>query len=244
MYIRHRFIFILPVVFASLMSGYSQVSLMAYLDAGKNVVLSDYYASSSIIASCTYSRFTLSPGVSYICEGHKGSRFEGYLLNGSRQVNFFRRTIDIGVFYLHRPLSEIIKENNWGVYAEYIGKRFEILIGNQFRYYRLIASEDLQAELKRKPDIISENWNIIYSFHYRIISNTSWHLSASVTNLDYFIIEQETNPLFNIKVSYKIRNKVMPYIAYWHRNAGMFNLKANHFGYHFRLGLEWELSAF
>ncbi len=242
MYIKLKLISaLLPFVFSSLLSGYSQISLKTCFDAGKNVILSDYYVSNSILTKYTLHKYSLSSGFSNIYNGQKGFHFEGFFIKGSRKINLFRRTVEVDLFYLHKPLSDIIKENNWGIYTEYTGKRFEIILGCHFRKYRLNADNNLPDLPEITSYSIHENWNIIYSFQYRIFTTTSWQLSGSVTNMDYFIIEQETNPLFNIKMSYKIRNKVMPYIAYWHRSAGMFNLKANHFGYHFRLGLEWEL---
>ena len=87
-----------------------------------------------------------------------------------------------------------------------------------------------------------ENFNMIYmATAYLKPHENSWNVGLSCTNIDYFIINQSTNPVFNIQMLYKPNSNLTIRLDTWYKQAGILNINANHFAYFFRGGITWEI---
>lgn len=71
--------------------------------------------------------------------------------------------------------------------------------------------------------------------------NHNWNLGLTITNIDYYTINQSTNPIFNLQMKYDLKPNLSVRIDSWYKQAGIFNIYANYFGYFFRGGVKWEI---
>ncbi|MCD6597395.1 MAG: hypothetical protein J7L04_06895, partial [Bacteroidales bacterium] len=120
-------------------------------------------------------------------------------------------------------------------------KHFIIRIGTNFKTYALnkkaISNYEIDTDTK-----IKENWNLMYSFSYYLKSfDNLWNVGISITNFDYFIINQETNPVFNLNAWYKPGTPLKLFIETWYKSSGAFNLSVNYFGFFVRTGIIWNI---
>ena len=69
-----------------------------------------------------------------------------------------------------------------------------------------------------------------------------WNLGGSMTNYDYFLIQQETNPMLTALFQYNINLNWRLYSELWYQGAGMLNLASNYYGFYFRAGFRWQLN--
>jgi hypothetical protein len=67
-----------------------------------------------------------------------------------------------------------------------------------------------------------------------------WNLTFTITDFDRFIIEQETNPMANIRFDYELSEPLRVYSELWYKGSGFFNVQVNYFGIFIRAGILWE----
>jgi hypothetical protein len=68
-----------------------------------------------------------------------------------------------------------------------------------------------------------------------------WNIGFSFTNIDYFIINQETNPVINLQGKYDVSKSLTLFLESWYKSSGAFNLSVNSFGFFFRTGVLWKI---
>jgi hypothetical protein len=169
--------------------------------------------------------------------------FSGYTLNASRILKIREIPLELRGFCTWTYPSEILEETNWGAFLKMRQKHFEMTIGTNFRSYNLRQKAIKDFEINTKKTTVHEIYNIMYSFSYYIKpSDDIWNIGLSVTNIDHFIINQETNPVFNLTGLYRISSPVSLYIQGWYKCAGVTNLELNHFGFFFRTGITWNIN--
>ena len=64
-----------------------------------------------------------------------------------------------------------------------------------------------------------------------------------MTNIDNFLINQDTNPMLFLQGKYQVTAPLTLYIEPWYQSAGSLNLSANYFGFFIRTGLIWKLDV-
>jgi hypothetical protein len=83
----------------------------------------------------------------------------------------------------------------------------------------------------------------MYSFSYTLNPfEYVWNIAMTVTDIDHFLINQETNPVFNLKGSYRLTTPVCLFAEAWYKSSGITNLELNHFGFTIRTGLTWNFN--
>ncbi|MBN2214574.1 MAG: hypothetical protein JW723_10040 [Bacteroidales bacterium] len=223
---------------------YSQLSLTGYLEGGKNAVYNNYYLSCSALPSCEIRDFKLESGFSWTFADQKENRFEGCFIRTSKDVFLFKsNAIGLAGFYLWKPFSFELREVNWGVLTTLTTGHFQFLLGNNHRTYRYSDKSRNLNEFSGESLKITEPWNLVYEVRYALNNNDKpWNLAAALTNIDYFLINQETNPMFHLLATYSVFGHTDMFLDIWYKNAGMFNMKVNYFGYFIRLGLQWKIT--
>jgi len=68
-----------------------------------------------------------------------------------------------------------------------------------------------------------------------------WNVGITITNVDHFIINQETNPVFYLHGKYQVSKPLTLFGEWWYKSAEAFNISVNHFGFFFRTGLVWKV---
>jgi len=166
----------------------------------------------------------------------------GYNFNFSREWMIRSFPIETEAFFILAPFSDFLRETNWGMFAGIYRNHYTIKIGTNFRTYaynrEAVNSYSFETDTR-----MHENWNIMYSFNgYLKPIDHIWNIGLSLTNIDHFIINQESNPIINLGFGYKFKPSLKAYFESWYKSAGALNLKVNYFGFFIRTGIIWEFS--
>ncbi|MDY0015902.1 MAG: hypothetical protein RBS13_06795 [Bacteroidales bacterium] len=152
--------------------------------------------------------------------------FPAFYINYTRNINISKQNFYLKAFYSFDKFSKKLFEINRGVIAGYIIHHFKFNLGTNFRTYRIF---------KDSRTNINENFNIMYLATYYINSpECNWNVGITLTNFDFFLINQETNPLFNIETIYTINPHLKVLLEAWYISSGALNLSVNPFGFYFR----------
>ena len=239
----HKIITLFLFVFIP-MTGHSQLSVTSYMETGKNAVYSNSYFNYSVLPSCELWDMKLESGFSWTFASQKENRFEGYFIQTSRDIYAFKRSsFGLTGLYLWKPFSSELREVNWGLMITCSYRHFQFILGNNHRTYRYSYKSRNLNEFSRESSKITEPWNLVYEIQYSLNSSEKpWNLAMSLSNIDHFLINQETNLMYHLEANYLIVNNVNMFLEIWYKSAGMFNMKVNHFGYSFRLGAQWKIT--
>jgi hypothetical protein len=237
---RSLFIFFLSSI---CLGASGQDNFCLYNNVGKNNVSDGLYIKSAIIGSCKFRKTTLETGIEADLKNNNHKGFSGYTLDISRVLMNKNTTLELRGFGIFTYPSEILMESNLGALIKMCHRRFKMELGTDFRTYYLrhnAVDDYVGANSSMK---IREIYNIIYSFNYFVNpTDEKWNLGLTVTNIDHFIINQETNPFININGFYKLSEPVTVYAQAWYKCAGVTNLELDHFGYFFRTGIIWNIN--
>ena len=236
-----RLYFLMSLLFLSAMNMFPQAVVSAYMDMGQNNVSNGLYIKTAGLANYQYGKYRIGAGFQLDLKSPNENIFSGLNLNASREFLIKDFPLEIQGFYTLTPFSDISRETNWGLILSIQPKHFIIRIGTNFRTYALnkkaISNYEIDADTK-----IKENWNLMYSFSYYLKSFANlWNVGLSLTNFDHFIINQETNPIFNINAWYKPTIPFKLFIETWYKSSGAFNLSVNNFGFFVRTGIIWNI---
>jgi hypothetical protein len=166
-----------------------------------------------------------------------------YSINGSREFRIKNFPLSVNGFWLWIAPSEILKETDYGCFISMKQKHFEMKIGTSFRTYGFRKKTIEDFPIENGETKIHEKFNTIYSFAYNLRPSYSrWNTGVTLTNIDYFLINQETNPYLNLHMSYKVSSPVKLFAEVWYKNAGFLNMSSNYFGYAIKIGLIWKIN--
>lgn len=222
-------------------TSFAQSGLSVYTDAGKNNVSHGGFINSAILGYYKYGKNKVSVGFQTDLKNYNNG-FSGFTLNASRIVSIKNNPIDLKAFYTRTYPTAIFAETNWGILLQINHKRFEAVIGSNFRTFSFSQQAVNEYEISKKNSKVHEIYNLMYKCSYYLKpTDNDWNVCLSVTNIDYFLINQETNPVLNILGMYKLSSPVSVYLQAWYKCSGATNLELNHFGYFFRAGIVWDI---
>lgn len=233
------------LLFLLLLSGTldAQITHHIYADAGSSTVSSGLYIGPAFLVSHQYGDFYGGTGFRWVIPAEGRNSFSGWHIAGGK--DFTVKDIDLSatIFYLRNPYSDLLAENNAGILLRHERTHLAIHAGYHMRSFRLSAKNTMAVDLPGFDDrTIREYRNFLYRGTLRMKDPSApWNLSASVTNYDWFLLQQETNPMFVLEGTCRITDALELNASFWYRGAGMLNLHFNHFGYHFRTGIVWRL---
>ena len=217
----------------------AQTRVSAYADIGQTQVSDGLYIKTAGLARYQFGKNAIEAGVQIDLKSNNENVFSGYSINASRQLLIKNFPLEIRGFWVRTAFSDELHETNWGMLLGIQRNHFAMRIGTNFRCYAFTknAIEDYGFDENTK---FRENLNLMYSFSYYLkpIDNY-WNIALSMTNIDYFIINQETNPVFNLAAHYKLNPALDLFAESWYKSAGAFNLSVNYFGFFFRKGIVW-----
>jgi len=239
-HLRNKHILFIFCFFVSLNIN-SQIKVFGFSDIGENNVSNGLFLKTSGFGSYQFNKFTIKAGAQIDIISQSSNHLTGSLFSFSRKFTIKNFAFDVAAFYTYNPYSELIHETNWGLVLEKNTKHFIIKAGTNFRTYKItnkaIDLYNIEGNTK-----IHENWNIMYLLQYNLKpSDNNWNVGVSITNIDYFVINQETNPVFFLQGKYKFKAPLSLFIETWYKSAGSFNISVNYFGYFIRTGLVWEI---
>lgn len=236
---------ILPVLLFAASFSFNvnaQIRLSAYMDMGESNVSEGFFMKSAITGAWHYEKFIFEGGVQFDPVSPMNKAFTGSFLKAGREFEIKGFPITAHAFFMYNPFSKLVHETNWGVIANAHGRHFFYRLGTNFRTYsptkHFSGGDDNDSGTKSR---IRENWNIMYLVGYNLKpEENEWNIGLTFTNIDNFLISQETNPAFYLHGKYDISSPLTLYAEAWYKSAGAFNISVNYFGFFFRTGVIWK----
>jgi hypothetical protein len=221
----------------------AQITHHVYADAGSSVVSSGLFIGPAFMVSHRYGDYYGGTGFRWTFPAEGRNSFSGWHITGGKDFTVKDADLSASLFYLRNPFSYLIAENNVGLLLRHERSHLAIHAGYHMRSYRLLANSSLAGDPAEYADrTIREYRNFIYRGTLRLKDPAApWNLSVSVTNYDWFLLQQETNPMIVLEGTSRVTDALELNASFWYRGAGMLNLHFNHFGYHFRTGIVWRL---
>jgi hypothetical protein len=243
-YMQHRIKVYLLIVFSVLVCSpalHAQLSLSGWIDVGSNNVSEGLYLKSAGFGSYQSGKMTFNAGMQIDVVSQNPNILSGFKADIRRQFRLKKIAPEIQGFYSLNRFSDLLYEYNLGLLCNVNLEHFDFSLGTHFRTYGLTkdAAEEYYIETHKK---IHENWNMVYLVAYRLKPpGHEWNVSLNVTNIDHFIISQETNPVIFLRGQYKVAAPFNLFAELWYKTAGSFNLSVNYFGFLVRTGIVWDI---
>jgi hypothetical protein len=235
--------FLISLSLISCINSAAQPGLTIYTDIGSNNVSHGLFIKSSAIGQYKFGKNILEAGFQTNLKNYNKPGFSGYTINASRNFAIKRISLGIQGFYVSIISSEIIRESNLGGFVNMKLNHFEMTLGANFRTFAFRPGGISEYEIEKKSTKLHEVGNLMYSFTYNLKpGDNRWNAGLSVTNTDHYTINQETNPMFNLHGSYKLKSPIRVFAEAWYKIAGASNLEVNYFGFYMRTGLIWNIN--
>jgi hypothetical protein len=220
----------------------SQPQVSVYTDLGQNNVSEGLFIKSAGIVNYNLGRYKAEMGCQFDLKNNKRFDLSGFTIDATRYFQINKIPLELHGFYTWTIPSEILLETNWGMLLKMRHNRFEMALGTNLRTYNLRQIAVSDYEIENKSTRIHEIYNIMYSFSYSLKpTDDHWNAGLSITNIDHFIINQETNPAFNLYGIYKLSSPACLYAQACYKIAGFSNMELNQFGFCLRIGLIWNI---
>lgn len=219
----------------------AQVELSTFLDIGKTNVSEGIYVKPAVLGAYQFGKTKVAAGSQFNLKSNSTNALGGTSINVAHEFSIKKFPFEVGGIFLYNPFSDVMHESNWGVLINVERTHLIMKLGTSFRTYHITKKAAEQYDIDSNKNL-HENWNMIYQLGYILkpIDN-NWNLGVTVTNMDYFLINQETNPMIFLKGIYDMRSSLRLYTEAWYKSAGSLNISANNFGFFFRTGLIWTL---
>ena len=218
-----------------------QIQISTYLDAGRINVSEEGVVKTAVLADYHIGKIALYTGGQLEFQGPSPNEFTGFYLKGGYEVSAKKFPFDVQGLFLLNPYSDIIHEWSLGLLLNAEQPHFTYKLGTNFRKYYITNKAKNEYDIGDNSSLF-EKWNVMYLLGYRLKPRDHhWNAGITVTNIDYFLINQETNPMIYLRGSYAISDPFSVYLETWYKSAGTFNIGANTFGYFFRAGVIWSL---
>ncbi len=240
-----RIVFIHIIFLVYCYPACSLINQQNYIDIGINNVSNGAYSRLASLSSYEIKNYMAQTGFLFSFNNQNNKKFTGWFINASGNFIIKQIPIEAEVFCRINPFSDMMYDINWGIILAYGSDHFKLKMGNNFRMYIFNNSTIKEYDLQKGPDTrIFEPRNLMYSFSYYVkpVGHT-WNTTASITNYDHFLIQQETNPMVMCSFLYNISTRLKIYSELWYQSAGLFNMQVNYFGLFFRTGLAWKIKG-
>jgi len=233
--IKYSVIIILSLIYFEKSDAQFQVS--TYFDVGSNNVSEGLFLNSAGIGNYTFGENKIELGAQLNLISPYAPLFSGTNMTYSRNISIKNFEFELKALFLYEKFAMDLHEFDWGLIFCKTYDHFKFSLGTSFRTYLITADESSGTD-----NTLHENWNTIYSASYFLNpSDKDWNLGITLSNIDYFLINQETNPIINIHANYKISEPFLIYAEAWYKSSGALNLSVNYFGFFFRTGLIWKI---
>jgi hypothetical protein len=231
----------LMLISANRMNVSAQPGLTFYLEAGKNILSHELHLRSAIFGKYKSGKNQLEAGFQSNLMNGNNIFLSGFSLNGSRSFKIINMPFELHGFWLWTASSNILQETNYGLFISLKEKHFNLQLGTNCRSYSFRSKAIVQFNINEGEAKIHENFNLMYSLGFNLRHPESkWNAGLTVTNIDYFLINQETNPYFNLHGVYRVSSPVCLFTEAWYKNTGVLNMSSNYFGFVIRGGVIWN----
>lgn len=229
--------FLLLLILASKSQVKSQLKLDYSMDLGQSNVSQGLYLSTALHAAYSLDKYTLDAGAQFQLQHPANKVFSAAEFAASRSFTIGKQALEVEAFFIHRNFSSLMFLTDWGLAVTMRLRHWQFDLGQDFKSYRV---RERALSYETEGMVLRENFNLVYHLAYFVNSpEQPWNISLSLTNRDCFLINQETNPMLNLRAEMQVSSTMKVYLEYWYKLAGSLNMSAHHFGYFIRTGLIW-----
>jgi hypothetical protein len=220
----------------------AQIVTEGYLDLGKSMVSEGFYSQFSNIGSFEKQKWGAQTGYQLGLVQPQDVFFNSWYLSSYGKLTTGNIPLVLGGEYLWTAFSPDLRETNWIMFARTTLTHWQFGIGTGIRTYRLSHKAANNAYLSDSENRITEKWNMMYHARYVLKPDENrWNLSFTFTNYDRFLIQQENNPMYNLRFDYKISTSLSAYSELWYKTAGLMVIRVTYYGMFLRLGVLWKI---
>jgi hypothetical protein len=237
-----RQVSLLSIVFLLLYSVHMKAQLKStiYTDWGSTNVSDGLFIKTAVLGQYSFDKYSTTGGLQFDVRNPFQKVFTGASLHLSRQFTLRSIPLEPEIFYMLNAFSTTLHENNWGALLKLNQNHFSYKIGTHFRTYRITANAASEYGIEENRSV-SEKWNLLYYIHYHLKkTDANWNAGLTATNIDHFMINQETNPVFYMNGLYKLTKPLALFGEIWYKSAGSLNISVNYFGFFIRTGIIWQ----
>ncbi|MGC9331241.1 MAG: hypothetical protein ACP5DZ_05105 [Bacteroidales bacterium] len=229
------------MVFGISCSAVAQFKATIYTDAGESNVSEGFYLNTAILGSYQYDKYSFVAGSVLDLIGPENNVvLTDFMFMPGRTFIIGNFPFELQGVCMFNQSFDWVHEMNLGVLMNIERSHFTWKLGTEFRTYYL-TSEACEMSDGEATKALHENWNIMYYGDFRVKPRgNTWNVSLALTNLDYFLINQETNPMFFLMGKYDVSSNLRIFSEAWYKSAGAFNISVNYFGFFIRTGLIWQ----
>ncbi len=223
--------------------AFSQVLIESYIDVGDHQASRGTFVRNAYRVSDSLKGLQLGAGAQLdIHSNHNPNFISGVDFFAGRQFKVKDFPLTAHGFYMISRFSDVFRESNWGARIQTNKfKHFTFSLGYNFKTYIINKTGRDTYSIPKEDARLSENFSLIYTATAFLMKpEHKWNLGLSGTNQDYYLINQSTNPLFNLQFHYKKNSNLTYYFWAWYKQAGILNISANYFGHTLRGGLKWK----
>lgn len=219
-----------------------QTKVIAFTDVGTKNVTHGLFIKSSAIGSYKFGRNLIESGLLMNVRSNNQRLFPGIRILASREALNRKKPVELQGFLLQNTSSDILTETNYGALFHIKRKYYDFALGTNFRTYAFTRRAIDTYEIQNNAVRFTEPWNLMYALSlYLKQMNSYWNIGLSLTNFDYFLIYQETNPEINLKILYQLNDRLSLLAEGWYETSGLLNRYANFFGIFARTGIKWTI---
>jgi len=223
-------------------NAFTQPEITLFTDIGSTNVTQEYFLKSATLGQYSFGKNQAEAGFLFNLKSTTENTFAGYRLQASRDLKIKNWPFKIQGFWIQTIYSDLLRETNWGAVIRIPMKHFDATLGTEFRTYAFRDDAIQTYGIENDAAKLNESFNFIYSFSYNLKPpENRWNAGLCITNFDYFIVNQETNPIFSLKGSYKFKAPISLVTQAWYESSGVLNSYANYYGFFFRTGIIWYI---
>lgn len=235
-------IFFLMLIF-SVFEVNAQVGIRTYFDVGENAVSEGHFLKSAIRGEISLNEYEIESGLQFDLLSSNPNMLSGFDVLGRRKFTVKEFPFDVKLFFLLNRYSDLLNEINWGVRAG--TKHFihwELELGSNSKSYLINKKARERNNIDKAESVVTEAIDLTYLVAYFLKPHENdWNVGLSLTNVDYFLFNQSTNPSFNLLTYYKPCENLKVDLRACYLPVGVFNIYTSYFGYYFRGGVTWEI---
>jgi hypothetical protein len=219
----------------------SNAHFSVYVDTGENNASDGFFVKTSGIGSYQFRKTRLEGGCQFDLKSRSTNTLTGSTLMVSREFLIKEFSFEAQGLFMYNSFSKFVHESNWAIVFKTHFQHFSYKLGVNFRTFKVTKKAISDFDIDKNKSL-HEKWNLMYLVRYNLKpSNYKWNIGISLTNIDHFIINQETNPEFYLHGKYDLTKKLTLLTEVWYKSAGALNISVNYFGFFVRTGIIWKI---
>jgi hypothetical protein len=220
----------------------AQSEIKIHTELANNNATQGIIIKTAVLENYKFGKNVVEAGFQLDLRNRTNFTFSAFTIDAGRNFQIKKSAFDLHIFYTVSRYSELMHEDNYGIFLSTRHTHFEMMIGTNFRTYSYNRLAVEFYEMQNDNTKIHENFNLLYSFGLLLnAAEKSWNLGVSVTDKDSFLNNQETNAFYKLHGYFKLNNALSFTAEVCYKPAGFLNTYTDSFGYFIRTGIIWKI---